>query len=113
MLDGETYVSLELDPAPGIPATQAVDDIAVRLLPLRAGLTPFLDDPDGPVTQSGGETTLVLDAIYPQLRTETTVVVENGGTGELHHGRVDEIVEPNPVDDPSRLEAAPPHRWRR
>ncbi|MGH6905711.1 MAG: hypothetical protein ACREIR_23580, partial [Geminicoccaceae bacterium] len=91
MLDGATYVSLELDPAPGISATQAVNDIAVRLLPLRAGLTPFLDDPDDPVTQGGGETSLVLDALYAQLRTGATVVVENGTTGELHAAEINKI----------------------
>ena len=45
MLDGETYVSLALTPAPSIPATQVVADIGVKILPLRAGLTPFLTDP--------------------------------------------------------------------
>lgn len=94
MLDGEPYVHLELDPAPSIPSTQAVADIGVRILPLRAGLTPFLE---APVTQSGGSAELVLEAIYPQLRTETIVAVENGATGELHQAKVTDVA-PEPVD---------------
>jgi len=106
MLDGELYVSLELDPAPGIPSTQAVADIGVRILPLRAGLTPFLTSP---VTQGDGETSLVLDALYAQLRAGTTVVVENAKTGELHAAEVTEIVR-EPVDIPvsSSTSAATP-----
>jgi hypothetical protein len=88
MLDGEPYVRLGLEPAPSIPSTQTVADIAVKILPLRAGLTPFLTDP---VEQGGGETSLVLDALYAQLRGGTTVVVENGGTGELHPAEVTAI----------------------
>ena len=88
MLDDELYVSLELDPAPGIPSAQPLEGMAVNILPLRAGLTPFLQDP---VTRSGGEATLVLDAIYPQVRAEATLVVENGGTGELHAARLTRV----------------------
>ena len=80
--------SLALTPAPSIPATQAVADIGVKILPLRAGLTPF---PEHPVTQGGDEATLVLDAIYAQLRVGATVVVENGTTGELHAAEVSGI----------------------
>jgi hypothetical protein len=94
MLDGELYVRLELDPAPSIPSTQAVDGIAIGTLPLRAGLTPFLATP---VTRGGAEAALVLDAIYPQLRVATTVVVENVATGEFHAAVVANV-EPNPVD---------------
>jgi hypothetical protein len=97
MLDGELYVRVELDPAPSIPSTQDVEGIGVRLLPLRAGLTSFDDDPVDPVTQSGGTATLVLDAIYPQVRTEATVVLENGATGELHQAKVTDV-GPQPVD---------------
>jgi hypothetical protein len=88
MLDGEPYVSLGLDPAPSIPPSQVTAEIGVRILPLRAGLTAFRDDP---VTQSGGEATLVLDAIYPQLRVEAIAVIENGATGDLHQARVTDV----------------------
>src|SRR5690606_33910549 len=87
MLDGELYVQLELDPAPGIPSTQAVDDIRIRILPLRAGLSPFAADP---ATQDG-EAALVLDALYPQLRAGAVVVAENTATGDLHAADVDQV----------------------
>ncbi|HLT00577.1 MAG TPA: hypothetical protein VK001_00270, partial [Geminicoccaceae bacterium] len=88
MLDGELYVQVELDPAPGIPSTQAVDDIRIRILPLRAGLSPFASNP---VTQGGGSATLVLDALYPQLRAGAVVVVENTLSSGLYAAEVDQV----------------------
>lgn len=88
MLDGELYLSVELDSAPDIPSTQSVDEIEVRILPLRAALTPFLEEP---VVDGEGNAALVLDALYPQVRAGTAVVVENGATRELHAAEVTAI----------------------
>ena len=42
-------------------------------------------------------TTLVLDAVYPQLRVAASVILENGATGALHAAEVAKV-EPVPVD---------------
>jgi hypothetical protein len=69
-----------------------VDGIGVRILPLRAALTPFLNEP-----VFDGDTALVLDALYPQLRVGRTVVVEDGTPDHLHAAKV-AAVGLEPVD---------------
>ena len=106
MLDGETYVSsrahsgAEHPGDPGRGRYRREDPAAARRLDVRS--------PTHPVTQGERRATLVLDAIYAQLRVGATVVVENGTTGELHAAEVDR-------DRPGacgHLRKAAPARWR-
>ncbi len=81
LLDGELYVEVTLSPPPSIPAESLVADIRVTRPALRAGMNAFASNA---VDQNGSSLTLILDALYSQLRTGGTAVVENAATGALH-----------------------------
>lgn len=89
LLDGETYVQLTLDPPPGIPSSQLVADIQVARPALRAGMNAFAGS--SAVVQGSSTVTLILDALYSQLRSGTTVVLENADTGDLHAATVTQV----------------------
>jgi len=73
-LDGETYVSVSLDPDPGFPDTSLLEDFKVLSPSLQAFPTAF-DLESGSAAVS---TTVVhLDAVYKTLRRNQYVVVEH------------------------------------
>lgn len=89
MLDGESYVELGVDPVPSIPANQAVAEIDVSTLALRAALNPFFGRTA--VSRGGGHVVLILDALYGQIRTGSVALLERTDTGQVHAARVDAV----------------------
>ena len=53
---------------------------------LRAGMNAFAGS--GAVVRGASSVTLTLDALYSQLRTGHSVVIENAATGQLHAAAV-------------------------
>lgn len=89
LLDGETYVLPTLDPPPPvIPASQPIAAIRLSRPAQRASMNAFSGRP---VRQSSSRVRLVLDALYPQIRVGTTVVIEGPGAGQLHAATIDAV----------------------
>ena len=86
LLDGEIYVAVTLSPAPNIPANQPVSSIRVSRPALRAAMNAFAGS--GAVVRTASSVSLTLDALYSQLRTGHSVVIENAATGQLHAAAV-------------------------
>ncbi|MDO6416124.1 hypothetical protein Q4F19_17190 [Sphingomonas sp. BIUV-7] len=80
-LDGETYVQPTLAPAPMIPAAQQLATIRLSRPAQRAAANAFAG---APRARTGSVVTLILDALYPQLRAGTAVILEDAATGQLH-----------------------------
>jgi hypothetical protein len=87
LLDGETYVRPTLDPPPTIPASQQIAAIRLSRPTQRASLNAFSSNK----VSRDSSVRLVLDALYPQIRVGTTVVIEGPAAGQLHAARVDAV----------------------
>ncbi len=85
LLDGETYVVPTLDPPPGIPADQPVAAIRFSRAAQRASTNAFAGSP---VSLGATSVSLVLDALYPQIRAGTAIVIEDSVSGRLHAARI-------------------------
>lgn len=106
MLDGRDYAAPKLDPAPIIDPTQTLDGIALSAMALSAGMNAFAGA--SAVVSDGDQTTLVLDAIYPQLRVGAVVVLAESDTGRLHGFRVQAVGVSNQTVLPAANEESGP-----
>lgn len=88
LLDGETYVLPTFDPPPAIPASQPVAGIRLRQPAQRAALNAFSGSP---VVQGSSTVRLTLDALYPQIRAGTVVVIEDSVEGRLHTATISSV----------------------
>lgn len=99
MLDGETYVEVTSNPAPSIQKSVKVADISASRPVLRAAMNAFVGD--GAVVPGTSSVTLLLDALYTQLRAGTTAVLEDAQSGSLHAATIMSISVTNVALTPS------------
>ena len=87
-LDGETYVLPTLDPAPTIPASQSIAAIRLGRPAQRASMNAFSGNA---VIRASSNVRLVLDALYPQIRVGTAVVIEGSAAGQLYAAAISAV----------------------
>lgn len=106
MLDGVDYVAPTLDPAPVIDQGEALAGISLRAMALSAGLNAYAGA--AAVVRGDSQTTLVLDAIYPQIRVGAGAVLTESDVGRMHAFRIASVGISNQTVLPAADETSSP-----
>ncbi|MEL6265723.1 MAG: hypothetical protein AAFR52_08750 [Pseudomonadota bacterium] len=103
-LDGADYAEVTLDPTPKIGPKTALAALRLRPMGLSAGMNTFAGS--AAVARGKASVTLVLDALYPQVRAGAPAMLAESETGRLHAAEVTAVATSNQVVLPAANEFA-------
>lgn len=107
-LDGADYVQVTLDPPAAIALDQDLATIRLTTMALSAGLNPFAGA--SAISRTSMDVTLILDALYPQLRAGGTVVLSESESGRLHAARITSVGTSSQIVVPAADSSSDPAR---
>lgn len=93
LLDGASYVRPDLDSAPTIHADVPLSAITLSVPTQSAGMNVFAGS--GAVSRGSSAVSLMLDAVYPQIRVGAPVVLEDVAGGRLHAAAITAVTVVN------------------